>query len=225
MSDESDGVGRKFLALYVGTVVDVADPESLARVRVRIPGVAEPASWWAFPLGGAGGGGKRRGLVFVPPVGAEVGVFFHAGDVDRPYYLPGNWGAGEVPGPVGGYSAPNADGSAGAPQDIPADEAHKIVALETDSYVFVIDERTGRKRLTIEDKKTGDHLALDGQSGALEIRATSYMRIICDGNLDIEASELRLRGRVVLPNGKAILWPSTLAALPAVWTSKACALN
>ena len=80
------------LGLYVGEVVDRADPEGLGRVRVRIPGLIEPASAWAFPLGTLGGGTDRRGFFAVPERGAEVGVLFHQGDVDHPFYLAGHWG-------------------------------------------------------------------------------------------------------------------------------------
>src|SRR5215471_17336448 len=104
MASEFDEEGDRYLGLYVGVVVKRDDDEKLGRVRVRVPGLIEPASAWAFPLGTVGGGSDARGFYAVPEVGAEVGVLFHQGDVDHPYYLCGHWGKPdgrtEVPTPI-----------------------------------------------------------------------------------------------------------------------------
>lgn len=52
-------------------------PKGFGRVRVRIPGLIEPASVSAFPLGTVGGGSERCGFFAVPEKGAKVGVLFH----------------------------------------------------------------------------------------------------------------------------------------------------
>lgn len=70
--------------MYVGYVTTRDDPEQLGRVRVCIPGVLEPESAWAWPLGTLGGGSRNRGFFAVPEQGAEVAVFFNQGDVDAP---------------------------------------------------------------------------------------------------------------------------------------------
>ena len=56
----------RLLGLYVGYVTKRDDEEQLGRVRVCIPGVLEPESAWAWPLGTGGGGSKDRGLFAVP---------------------------------------------------------------------------------------------------------------------------------------------------------------
>src|SRR5688572_9470618 len=108
MAGEFDTQDPRYTALYIGHVVDRVDPECLGRVRVRIPGLVEPASAWAFPLGTVGGGSDRRGFFGVPEVNAEVGVLFHQGDIDHPYYLAGHWGrpngSTEIPTPARGLS-------------------------------------------------------------------------------------------------------------------------
>ncbi|MCA2977361.1 MAG: hypothetical protein INH37_03670, partial [Myxococcaceae bacterium] len=60
------------LGLYVGYVTDRNDDAQLGRVRVCIPGVIEPESAWAWPLGTVGGGSKDRGIFAVPEKFAEV---------------------------------------------------------------------------------------------------------------------------------------------------------
>ena len=46
-----------------------------------VPGILEPHSGWAWPLGTCGGGMRDRGFFAVPEVGAEVAVFFNQGEV------------------------------------------------------------------------------------------------------------------------------------------------
>jgi len=82
----------RLLGMYVGYVTKRDDEEQLGRVRVCIPGVLEPESAWAWPLGTSGGGSKDRGFFAVPEEGAEVAVFFNQGNVDAPYYLAAHWG-------------------------------------------------------------------------------------------------------------------------------------
>ena len=85
----------RLLGMYVGYVTKRDDEEQLGRVRVCIPGVLEPESAWAWPLGTSGGGSKDRGFFAVPEEGAEVAVFFNQGNVDAPYYLAAHWGEAE----------------------------------------------------------------------------------------------------------------------------------
>ena len=73
--------------MYVGVVTKNDDPEKLGRVKVRIPGLVDPESAWAFPMGAPGGGSKRHGFFSPPVVGAEVCVFFHGGDPDHPWFI------------------------------------------------------------------------------------------------------------------------------------------
>jgi uncharacterized protein involved in type VI secretion and phage assembly len=190
MANEHDP-GRKYLALYMGVVVDVADPEKLGRVRIRIPGVIEPRSAWAFPLGMPGAGGRKQGFFVVPPVGAEVGVFFHQGDADRPYYISGH--------PTRGAAPDETEDAAVSPE-----EATKIQVFETRRYRMTVDDRTNAAQFELKDKLTGDIIELDGNDLAIRIKATAAMRIECDGVIDIIGAGVRIQGRLVTPNGKPI---------------------
>lgn len=75
----------RLLGMYVGYVTKRDDEAQLGSVRVCIPGVLEPESAWAWPLGTSGGGSKDRGFFAVPEEGAEVAVFFNQGNVDALY--------------------------------------------------------------------------------------------------------------------------------------------
>jgi uncharacterized protein involved in type VI secretion and phage assembly len=194
MSGEFDTSDPRYTALYIGQVVDRTDPECLGRVRVRIPGLVEPASAWAFPLGTVGGGSDRRGFFAVPETGAEVGILFHQGDPDHPYYLcGGHWGkpggATEVPEPA---------------RDLSPAETPQVRAFETGRFLLVFDDRAGREALVIKDKRSGDQLELDGAAMGITIKATSALILKADGLVSIDATTLVLNGRVVLPGTKAI---------------------
>ncbi|HET9621800.1 MAG TPA: phage baseplate assembly protein V [Kofleriaceae bacterium] len=193
MAGEFDTHDPRYTALYLGCVVDRADPACLGRVRVRIPGLVEPASAWAFPLGTVGGGSAARGFFAVPEVGAEVGVLFHQGDVDQPWYLPAHWGMPgghtEVPSAAGGLSA----------TDTP-----NVRVFETPRFELVFDDRDGHEALRIRDKRSGDQVELDGGAMGITLKATSALILQADGLVRIEATTLTLNGRLVLPGTSPI---------------------
>lgn len=151
MSTEFEDEETRYTGLHIGVVVKRDDDELLGRVKIRIPGLIEPMSAWAFPLGTVGGGSDARGFYSVPEEGAEVGVLFHLGDVDQPYYLCGHWGKpdgkSEVPSPIRGLSR---------------SDAPQVRAFETNRYLISFDDRSGKELLTIKDKSTGDRIELKG---------------------------------------------------------------
>ncbi len=184
----------RYTGLYIGHVVDRADPELLGRVRIRIPGLIEPASAWAFPLGTVGGGSDRRGFFAVPEQGAEVGVLFHQGDVDHPYYLCGHWGK-----PGGATEIPAAARDLSNDDDTP-----NVRAFETRRFQLVFDDRAGKETLRIQDKTSGDRIELDGAAMGITIKATSALLLQADGLINIEGTTVVINGRLVLPGGGAI---------------------
>ncbi len=189
MPSEHDGQHAKHLGLMVGEVVDNVDPKKLCRVRVNIPGIAEPTGW-AFPLGMAGAGGKKRGGWSPPPKGAEVAVFFKMGDPDHPYYLPGNIGEGEAPDEVD--------------EATPEEAVQVPFVFNGDRWKFLVDERPGKARIALEDKKTGDVIEIDGVKLGVYIKASSALVLECDGAVDIRGTSITLNGRTVAPNPKPI---------------------
>lgn len=209
MGEHDELGGRKYRAMYAGIVVDNKDPVKLGRVKLSVPGIVEPASDWAFPVGASGAGGPNRGFYFVPPVHATVCVWFLEGDIDRPYYAPGHWGqtapgSRETPGPVGGYK-----GSADRTGDddlstlSPAD-AVLVRAIETDRFIIIIDDRPGKERMILRDKKSEDQIEFDGVAYGITVRGTTAVRILADGAIDLRGASITLNGRAVLPSGKPI---------------------
>lgn len=186
--NENHAPGGARTALYIGVVVDTADPHGLGRIRARIPGITE-SSGWAFPLATAGGGSSSRGGFVVPKKGAEVGIMFNGGDIDAPYYLGGHWGIDEPPAFV---------------RTIDPVDADKVLVWEGDRYEVVVDERPGKEMLRLRDKKSNDEILLDGVKRGINIAATSLVHIESKGAVSIDAPAVTIAGRPVLPNGKSI---------------------
>ena len=172
------------LGLHVGSVTDREDPEGLGRVRVCIPGLIEPHSAWAWPLGTSGGGSKNRGLFAVPEKDAEVGVFFKQGDLDAPYYLAGHWGK-----PNGESEVP--DEAQKSPPD------NRVFATETFRVEF--DESAGGRRLQLTNKKTGDFLLFDAEENTITLSGTTAITIRALGAISLEAAQISIGGRVIRP--------------------------
>ena len=180
-SVDDPGASRPELyGINIGEVVDRTDPNGLGRVRVRIPGIIEPASAWAWPFGMPGGGAKDSGTFWVPALGAEVAVFFKMGDPDHPYYTTANWGA-----PGGESEVPTASDS-GNPD---------VRVLAMGAYDVVVDTRAGSKKFKIVDKAAADNvLEFDGATRTLTISATTGIKIESSGQIDIEALIVTING-------------------------------
>ena len=188
MASEHDGRSDpKLTAMYVGTIVSNKDPDKLGRVKVRIAGLVEPESAWAHPLGWPGAGGKQRGTFDVPPEGADVGVFFHMGDPDHPYYFGGAPGRGEAPPEV----------------ETPEDNV-KVKVWEGARFRVLIDEREGKETYQIKDKKSEDVIEFDGVNFGMHVKCTSTLFIECDGTFRVDAAIIQFGDRVMIQNGKVI---------------------
>jgi len=168
--------------MYVGYVTARKDPEGLGRVRVCIPGVLEPESTWAWPLGTSGGGFKDRGFFAVPEEGAEVAVFFNQGDIDAPYYLSANWG--------------KPDGESEVPEEAQKDPPDNCV-LATPTFCIELDESEGGRKLKLTNRKTGDHLLFDAEENTITLEGTTAITIKAVGAISLEATSVTIAGRVV----------------------------
>jgi uncharacterized protein involved in type VI secretion and phage assembly len=182
--DDVERHDTRLLGLYVGYVTRRDDPERLGRVRVCVPGVLEPESAWAFPLGTVGGGSKDTGLFAVPEEGAEVGVFFNQGNVDAPYYLAGHWGK-----PGGESELPEE-----AQRELPTNRV-----LSTKTFRVELDEGEGSRKLRFTNKKTGDHLVFDAEENSVTLEATTAITLRAVGAISLDAAQITIAGRPVRP--------------------------
>lgn len=179
--------GEHLYGLHLGVVCDNADPKGLGRVRVRIPGLCEPASAWAWPFGWSGAGGPDRGTFRPPPNGADVVVFFREGDVDHPYYAGGPFGR-----PGGVSEVPEPAKSAGP-------QAHRVAVHETDFWRVYADDRPASPYLAVENKVTGDRIEIDGKTAGIAVEAKAALKLKAIGVVSIEGLQVVINGRVVGP--------------------------
>lgn len=121
---------RRFYGKYRGVVVDNADPESLGRLKVRVPTLLgdKVVTGWAAPCVPYGGA-ANQGMLFVPEVGAHVWVEFEAGDLEFPVWVGTFW---VKPGGDSGLPRPNGpDGAEGSVQSPPTRKIVKTLAGHT----------------------------------------------------------------------------------------------
>lgn len=182
--DELGSQEARLLGLYVGYVTHRRDPEGLGRVRVCIPGVVEPYSTWAWPLGTAGGGSAGCGLFAVPEEGAEVAVFFNQGEIAAPYYLSAHWG--------------KPDGVSEVPEEAQQDPPDNRV-FATPTFRIELNEAQGARSLRLTNRKTGDHLVFDAEENSVTLEATAALTLRAVGAISVEAAQITLGGRVVRP--------------------------
>ena len=179
MWDEHDHEDTRYLSVYRGTVVDNADPEGGSRVKVSVDGLVEPAAW-AYPLDGQGGGAPQTGSHHVPPVGAEVAVWFEQGDPNYPLYKTLNHGEGEELTPLK---------EAGS-----AKEKAEIRAWEYGNFLLVFDCREGKDNLYIKHKTTDDTIEIDGAGQGIRLKATTALVLEADGVVEIRGSQVVING-------------------------------
>lgn len=179
----------RLLGLYVGYVTSRRDLDGLGRVQVCIPGVAEPHTAWAFPLGTVGGGSKNRGFFAVPEEGAEVAVFFNQGDLEQPYYLGGHWGK---PG-----------GESEVPEEAQKDPPDNRV-FATETFRIEIDESAGSRRMKLTNRKTDDYLLFDAEDNTITLQGTTSINIRATGAISLEATQIFIGGRALRPVEDAI---------------------
>jgi len=187
--DDIQSQDTQLLGMYIGYVVDRDDPEQLGRVRFCIPGLIEPYSAWAWPLGTSGGGSKNRGFFAVPEIGAEVAVFFHQGSIEHPHYLSAHWGKPE--------------GESEVPEEAQKSPPDNCV-IATEGFRVEMDESEGNRKLRFVNKRNGDLIELDAENNTITIQGTTAVTIKAVGAITLDAAQINIAGRPVRPIKDAI---------------------
>ncbi len=169
---------------YVGYVVDNVDPEGLGKVTFTIPGLIEPESGWAWPLGTMGGGSAQRGFWAVPQIGATIGIFFNGGDADHPWFICGHWGT-----PDAGTELPE------YLKALPGADRVKVVTLDTKLFHIVVDERDDKQFLAIQQKGKDLRVELDAVNQAVIVQAPSVIWMKAGAAILMEAPHISINKR------------------------------
>lgn len=129
-------VRDRYYGKYAGYVIDNQDPLEIGRVRARVPAVLghEIDTGWCMPCAPAGGG-RDRGMLFVPEVGDTIWIEFAGGELSRPIWVGCFWGAPSSTGGQddlgerSGTEVPTSEGAAAGPglQMIKTRAGHRLV--------------------------------------------------------------------------------------------------
>lgn len=162
----------RFYGKYEAVVADTEDPLVIGRLRAQVPAVLgeDTLSGWALPCAPFGGG-KDRGLLFLPEIGDTVWIEFAAGDVSRPIWSGAFWGAPESAGgqddlaEEAGSEVPTSEGN-------PAGPGHLVLRT------------SAGHRLAFDDE--GDVLVMAHGSDQAVIRLTAA------GEVEVTAEKIKL---------------------------------
>jgi uncharacterized protein involved in type VI secretion and phage assembly len=172
--------------LVVGVVTNVKDPETLGRVKLKFPWLADDyESDWARVA--AAGAGQGRGWVSLPEVDDEVLVAFEHGDVRRPYVIGGLYNAVDKP-KDGGKLVHSGQGKI---------DVRKFVSRLGHMLRFS-DEQSGGGIL-IQTKDAKQELELDAAGAKIRVKSSGEIVIEADGKITVAASsDLALESRTSL---------------------------
>lgn len=165
-------IHNRFYGKYEAVVTDVDDPLGIGRVRARVPAVLgeEQQSGWALPCVPFGGG-RDRGMLFLPEVGDTVWIEFAAGDPTRPIWTGAFWGAPE---------------SAGQQDDLAEETGPEVPTSE--------DAPAGPGHLVLRTR-AGHRVAFDDESEVLILSCAgdkAEIRLTRDGEVLITAETIKL---------------------------------
>jgi len=156
---------RGWTGLVVGVVTNNDDPEKLGRVRVKFPTLsADDESAWARIS--TPGGGKQRGLQWLPEVDDEVLVGFELEDHTRPVVLGGLWNRTDGP--------PQPDAASGG------SVTKRLLASRKDS------------RLVFDDDAPSVELSLGGSPCLLHLEG-SESSLKGDQKLTLTATQIEIK--------------------------------
>lgn len=148
--DPRDTNFPRYDSLFIGIVVANDDPLKLKRIRVKIPGLVEPFSCWAFPMMAMLG--ENEGFSYTPKVTASVCVWFVNGEVEHPVYAPGPWGKPKGVSDVPDESADNDD----------------VFSIRWRNMRLTFDGTPGTEKLIVEDATSGTKIEIDKNTGNLD---------------------------------------------------------
>jgi len=140
---------------YLGLVIDRSDPQSLGRIKFRIPGMIEE-SQWSQCMGMFAS--EQQGIAWVPELGAMVFVFFHQGNTTHPFWIPGPWAITNTGNEVPSESQVDPD----------------IKTIKTKKFKIVFDD-TGTDKLTISSLDNSVRIILDDKNGVVEVAGPSVL--------------------------------------------------
>jgi hypothetical protein len=195
---------QRFFGKYEGVVTDVDDPLKIGRICARVPAVLgeDVPTGWALPCAPFGGG-KNRGMLFLPDVGDTVWIEFAAGDVSRPIWAGVFWGAPESSGQqddlgtATGSELPTSDGNGAGPKTsiLRTTAGHRLV-FDDDGGVLIV--ANGADKAQIKLTKDGTVIVI---ADKIELGSDSASEPLVLGNTFMQYFNTHTHPTGVGPSG------------------------
>jgi len=171
--------------VYTASVLDNRDREDLARVLVRVPGVADTGIWARVATMMAG---RNRGTMFIPDIGDEVLVAFEHGDPRLPFVIGALWNGKDQP-PVSG-------GDAATTRMI---RSRSGVTFRIDDKVTsLVIETPGGQRITLQDGP--GTVRIEDENGNSMTLATTGVTVTASAKVTVNAATVELNAGMVTVN-------------------------
>lgn len=178
---------QRFEGVYPALVTNVQDRDSLGRVKLQLPWLADgyETDWARVVQVGAG---PDRGLLWFPEVGDEVAVAFVAGDPARPMVLGGLYNGSDAP-PFEGF-ADAGDGQVDT-RGLRTRVGHTLVFQDTSGEESIrIETGDGSVVITLDQANRKLHVHSDGDvvveaDGAVEVTAARDLTLEATGTATV----------------------------------------
>lgn len=157
-----------YFGKYRAFVTDNQDPDGLGRVKMTIPSVlGEASSDWALPSM-AYGGGSQFGVLWVPPVGAQVLAEFLEGDPSAPLWAGTFWRqSAEVPSEYRGPSTKVLKTESGHFLTFDDEEGSEAITLHSATNTEILMDAEGSISLT---DSVGAKVTLDAGGEQISVK-------------------------------------------------------
>jgi len=168
--------------VYSGTVLDNRDREGLARVCVRVPGIADAGIWARIATMMAG---QNRGTLFLPDVNDEVLVAFERGDQRIPYVIGALWNGKDKP--------PMSSADAATTRMIRSRSGVTFRIDDKDASLVI--ETPGGQRVTLDDSPGS--VRIEDANGNSVTLATSGITINASAKITLNASTVEVSAGMI----------------------------
>ena len=188
--------------VVVALVTDVNDPDSMGRVKLSFPWLAEDyESWWVRVA--QLGAGDQRGAVWLPEVNDEVLVAFEHGDTRRPYVIGSLYNGVDLPRLGDGLV--DAGNGAVKRRGFVSRLGHRLVFLDDDakSGIAMV---SGDDSLKIAMKQSDTTISIKSD-GTVQITGSRGVEVTSDGAISVSAGttlELKGSGGVKIDGGPQV---------------------
>lgn len=166
----------KIYGVVIGIVTNNKDPDSLGRVKVKIPRISgEDESNWARVISFMAG--KERGAFYLPEVDDEVLVAFEYGDINIPYVIGSLWNGKDKP------PLTNDDG-----------KNNLRIIKSRSGHIIRLDDTNGKEKIEIVDKNGKNMIVIDSKENKISIKSEKDIEISAPkGKVIIEAQNIEAK--------------------------------